>query len=45
MTIRGSNNTINNNQIISDEEYAIKDYIREEYEHYGIKARFEKIGE
>jgi len=31
--------------VMHDEEYAIKEYIREEYEHYGIKARFEKLGE
>ena len=31
--------------VMLDEEYAIKEYIREEYEHYGIKAKFEKIGE
>ncbi len=31
--------------VMHDDEYAIKEYIREEYEYYGEKASFKKIGE
>ena len=31
--------------VMYDDEYAIKDYIREEYEYYGEKANFKKVGE
>jgi len=31
--------------VMYEEVTDIKNYIREEYEHYGIKAKFEKIGD
>jgi len=31
--------------VMHEDEYAIKEYIREEYEYYGEKAKYEKIGE
>lgn len=31
--------------VMYDDEYAIKDYIREEYERDGIKAKYIKIGD
>ena len=31
--------------VMYEEESEIKNYIREEYEYYGEKARYERIGE
>ena len=31
--------------VMHEDEYAIKEYIREEYEYCGEKAKYEKIGE
>ena len=31
--------------VMHEDEYAIKEYIREEYEYYGEKAKYKKIGE
>jgi argonaute-like protein implicated in RNA metabolism and viral defense len=31
--------------VMYDDENAIRQYIRDEYEYYGEKAKFERIGE
>lgn len=31
--------------VMYDDEYSIKEYVHEEYEREGIKARYVKIGE
>ena len=31
--------------VMYDDETAVKNYIREEYEYYGEKANFKKVGE
>ena len=31
--------------VVYEDEYAIKEYVREEYEREGIKARYAKIGD
>ena len=31
--------------VMYDDEYSVKEYIREEYEYYGEKAKYERIGE
>lgn len=31
--------------VVYEDEYAIKEYVREEYEREGIKARYTKIGD